>query len=165
VSTSVQPRWSDCLPPLVLFLLSLGFVVVGFSYNAASRSVPELIGGAMLVLTALDVASRSPTTLGRVLVRWLNPAGLSEGHETSPGLRRRQAMAMAGMVGFGAAMVWLGVLVSVPVFALAAIWLGGRRGVVFSVVVAAATTLLIWALFTPLLGLALWPGILFGGDW
>lgn len=165
MSASVPPRWSDCLPPLVLLLLSLGFVIVGFSYNAASRSVPELIGGAMLVLTTLDVVSRSPTRLGRLLVRWLNPAGLSEGHETSPQLRRRQAVAMAGMVGFGSAIVWLGVLVSVPVFALVALRFGARRGIGFSLLVAAVTTLAIWALFTPLLGLQLWPGILFGGEW
>ena len=165
MSPMPHPRWSDCLLPLLMLVLAAGFVAMGFSYNADSRAVPELIGGAMLVLAAVDLVSRTPTASGRVLLRWLNPAGLAETQPTGRAIRLRQCIAILGVVAFGMLLVWFGVLPAVPVFVLIAIRFGARRGWRSSLAMAVLTTGLIWALFVPLLRLDLWPGVLFGGEW
>ena len=155
--------------PGALFVLAMGFLLMARGFPPASRMVPEMIGGAMLVLSALDMASRSATAGGRALAGWLNPAAPDTRHDVGPAghqpVRSRQLLALGGLMGFVALIVLVGVLPSVPVFVTLAVRFGGRRGWTASLLAAAIVTLLIWLLFALLLRLDLFPGLLLGGDW
>jgi hypothetical protein len=69
------------------------------------------------------------------------------------------------MLVYLAAMLLVGVLPTVPVFMLVALRFGAGRGWLVSVVGAAGMVLLVWAVFARLLGLEIFPGLLFDGDW
>ena len=161
--TPQAQSWAACLPPAILFLLALGFVVLGYGYAGQAATVPLLIGWSMLLLTALDLASRLPIRAGATLLRWLNPAALTDSAAAAP--RARQVIAIGGAIGFVALMLLTGILIAVPVFVCVALRFGAARSWLFSLLLAGLTTLFIWALFTPLLGLDLFPGLLFGGEW
>jgi hypothetical protein len=156
----------EYLPPAVLWLLSVAFLVGAYGFNPASAAMPILIGWVMVVLTALDLVTRMRGRLGDLLARALNPSSLSEVHEpASPGRAVRQLVVVATLLVYLAAMVLVGVLPTVPVFMLLALRFGARRGWLFSLVGAAVMLLLVWAVFARLLGLEIFPGLLFDGDW
>ena len=153
--------------PGALLLLAAGFTAAAAQYSPASRAVPQLIGGAVAVLCVLDIVSRSATAVGRHIATWLNPAGLAEMAADKPvGAKRgRQSVALGGIVVFTLALVLVGVLPAVALFCLVSLRAGGGLGSRASVLTAAAITLLAWLLFAILLRLALFPGLLFGGEW
>ena len=156
----------DFLPPLLLGVVSVGFLVIGYGFSADSGAMPILIGWAMIVLTGLDLLTRLRTPLGDALARALNPSALTETAEPRQPFRTvRQLVAVGAVLLFVAAMVLVGVLASVPVFMLVALRFGAGKSWLFSVVGAAVMLLLVWAVFARLLGLDIFPGLLFDGDW
>jgi len=161
VRQPISTRWRDRAPPALLFLLALGFLIIAYGFDAASGQVPRLIGWSMVVLTGLDLASRSGGSYGRAFARWVNPEAKSRA-AVQPAIGR-QIVAVAGIVGFVTLLILVGILPSVPAFVLAATRFGGRRSWIVSLSAAAGATALIWALFSALLRLALFPGLLFGG--
>lgn len=159
--------WTEYLLPVLLLVMAAGFTLMSSRFSPASRAVPQLVGGAMLLLCALDLVSRSGTGPGRRVMAWLNPAGLTEGTEDS-GIRRRlrrQGLAVGGIAGFVLALVAAGILPAVAVFCLCALRLGAGLGWPRSLVAAAGIAGMVWVLFGVLLGLDLFPGLLLGGEW
>jgi len=156
----------EFLPPALLFLLSAGFLITAYSFNPSSAAMPILIGWAMLILTALDLATRLRTPLGDAIARALNPSSLVETPETPiPRRTLRQSIAVAALVLFVTAMVLIGVLPSVPVFTLIALRFGAGKTWLFSLIGAVSMVVLVWVVFARLLGLDIFPGLLFDGDW
>jgi hypothetical protein len=158
--------FAEYLPPAILCLLSVGFLVAGYGFNAASGAMPILIGWAMVVLTSLDLITRLRVKAGDLLARALNPSSLDRTNEPAvPQQAVRQLVVVAGLLVYLAAMVLVGVLPTVPVFMLVALRFGAGRGWLFSLVGAAGMVVLVWAVFARLLGLAIFPGLLFDGEW
>ena len=154
---------AEYLFPALIWLLTLGFLLLAFRFSPLSREVPVLVGWVTLGLTTVDLFSRTRIPAAQALVRLLNPGvRAAEGKPPSPA---RIAMAIGGVVGFVAALVLFGVLYAVPVFLFAALRWGGRCRWATSTVIAALVTAFIWGLFAGLLRLELFPGLLFGGDW
>jgi hypothetical protein len=159
-----SPR--EVLPPAVLCLLSVGFLVVAYGFNPASGAMPVLIGWAMVVLTFLDLLTRLRVPLGDMLARALNPSSLAATHEAAVPLQAvRQLVAVGTILLYLASMLLVGVLPTVPVFMLLALRFGARRSWLFSLVGAIVMVVTVWAVFARLLGLAIFPGLLFDGDW
>jgi hypothetical protein len=153
--------------PVALLALAAGFMAVAEQYGAASRTMPQLIGGATMLFCALDIISRSGTLWGRRIAAWLNPAGLTDAGpiaERHRPQRRRQWAAVGGVAGFTLALVLAGLLPAVAAFVALALRRGAGQGWRNSLMTAAAITLLVWLLFAVLLRLVPFPGLLLGGD-
>jgi hypothetical protein len=158
--------WVAYAVPLVLLALAAGFVAAAAQYGAASRTVPQLIGGATMLFCALDIISRSDTLWGRRIAASLNPAGLADASpvaERHRPPRRRQAAAVGGIAGFTLALVLAGLLPSVAAFVTLSLRCGAGQGWRSSLLTATAVTLMVWLLFAVLLRLVPFPGLLFGG--
>lgn len=150
------------LPAFVLMLLTAVYLATAYGYAPESRIMPVLVAWSMLVLLALDLASRTRTRLGRAVTRWLNPA--AAGEEYGPRYpASQQVAAVLWLAGFAAALVLIGVLYAVPLYIVASLRLHGRRSYFFSLAAAAGVTLIVWLLFSVVLRLQLYPGLLFGG--
>jgi hypothetical protein len=156
------PRWAGYATPVALLTLAAGFTAATAQYGAASRTVPQLIGGTTMLFCALDLVSRSDTLWGRRLAAWLNPAGRAKDGPGAGSHWRRQAAAVCGVAGFTLALVLLGLLPAVAAFMTLALRYGARQGWRISLLTAAAVTLMVWLLFAALLGLMSFPGLLFG---
>jgi hypothetical protein len=159
--------WAAYAAPVVLLALAAGFIAAAEQYGAASRTVPQLIGGATMLFCALDIISRSDTLWGRRIAAWLNPAGLTDAGPVAKRHRpqlRRQGAAVGGIAGFTLALVLVGLLPSVAAFVALALRYGAGQGWRNSLLTAAAVTLMVWLLFAVLLRLVPFPGLLFGGD-
>ena len=155
---------TDYLPAAALLLFTATYLVTASGYSAESRAMPVLVAGAMLALLLLDLTSRTQTSLGRALTRWLNPAAAQGDAEPADrGLVRRQVAAALWLVGFAAALVLIGVLYAVPLYVFASMRLRGGRSYPVSLAGGLGMTLLLWLLFTALLRVPLYPGLLFGG--
>ena len=148
------------VPPLVLWLLSLGFLLMGGRLAHGAGAMPVLVGSAMLVLTSFDLATCLPGGLSAQLRALLNPARPRRHSAARPALVGCALVVLVsgGLVGFG-------VMASVPLFVLVALRFGADRDWSFSLAGAAIVTLAVWLLFARLLGLTLFPGLLFGGEW
>lgn len=150
------------LPALVLALLTAGYLATAYGYSPDSRIMPVLVAWSMLVLLALDLASRTCTRLGQALTRWLNPAAAWD--EDGPRYpASQQVAAVLWLAGFATALLLIGVLYAVPLYIFASLLLRGRRSPLFSLVAAGGVTLIVWLLFALVLRLQLYPGLLFGG--
>lgn len=154
----------DYLPALGLLIVTAVYLAVAYGYSPVSRAVPVAVGWAVIVLVGLDLASRTQTRFGRSLTRWLNPAADPVQTATQPHYSAsKQIAAILWIVGFTAALVLIGVLYAVPLYIFASMRLRGRRPYLACVAVCAGTTLFVWLMFSVVLRLELYPGILFGG--
>lgn len=152
------------LPALALFAITLGYLATAYRYNPDARAVPAGVAWVMLVLVALDLVSRTRTPLGNTLMHWLNPAGDEEKKDRGPHYSAlKQVGAVAWVGGFAAALVLIGILYAVPLYVFASLLLRGKRPLLVAIGFAAAATLGIWILFSVVLQLELYPGLLFGG--
>lgn len=155
---------TDYLPALVLWVATAGYLATAYGYGRDSRLMPVLVAWAMLVLVALDLASRTDTRVGRALTRWLNPAAdpaKSAAHARYP--LSKQAAAVLWLAGFAAALVLIGVLYAVPLYVFGSMRLRGRRSYLLSLAGGAGAALFVWLLFAVVLRIELYPGLLFGG--
>jgi hypothetical protein len=156
----------DWVFPGLVFLLALGFLVKSHTLSSDTGEVPTLIGWMTLLVTSIDLFSRLQIPAGEALGRILNsnvrkrPA--EEGRDrTSNG---RVVVAVTGIVALVAGLVLVGVLYTVPTFLFIALFWGGGRRLAASLLLAVAVTGLLWGIFTGLLRLELYPGLLLAGS-
>ena len=155
---------TDYMPALGLLLITVGYLVTAYNYNPDARAVPAGVAWVMLVLVALDLVSRTHTSAGVTLMRWLNPAGDPANQKDVkryPVLKQIAAVAWVG--GFAAALVLIGILYAVPLYVFSSLFFQGRRSLPLCIGVSAAATAMIYLLFAVVLRLELYPGMLFGG--
>jgi len=155
---------ADYLPALGLLLLTIGYLATAYGYSPDARAVPSGVAWVMLVLVILDLISRTRTSIGTTLMHWLNPAGDPEAmkdHKRYPVLRQVGAVLWIG--AFAAAMLFIGILYAVPLYVFASLYFRGGRPLIVAAAVSAGATAMIWTLFVAVLGLQLYPGMLFGG--
>jgi hypothetical protein len=155
---------AEYLPALGLLALTILYLATAYQYSADARAVPAGVAWVLMVLVILDIVSRTRTTIGITLMHWLNPAGdpdkLAERkHYTAA----KQIGAVLWIAGFAAAMVFIGILYAVPLYVFASLYFRGKRPLVVSAGIAAGATAMIWLLFVAVLGLELYPGVLFSG--
>jgi len=98
-------------------------------------------------------------------MRWLNPAAPAGQGEVEADGRPpvRHASAVLWLVLFATLIVVIGILAAVPIYLFAALrWRGGRpyRACIIG---AAGATLFVWLLFSVVLRIVLYSGLLFGG--
>jgi hypothetical protein len=164
VKTVLGTPVTEYLPAFGLLLLTIVYLITAYTYDADARAVPAGIAWVMLVLSTLDLVSRTRTGFGATLMHWLNPAGDAdklEGHKRYPLLK--QINAILWIAGFAAAMVLIGILYAVPLYVFGALYFRGGRPLLLCVLVSAGATSMIWLLFAVVLRLELYPGVLFGG--
>jgi len=153
---------SDYLPASGLLVLTILYLATAYTYPPDARAVPAGVAWVMLVLVILDLVSRTRTAVGTVLMHWLNPAGDADKmleHKRYPALK--QIGAVLWVAGFAAAMVLIGILYAVPLYVFSSLYLRGRRSLLLAAGVSAGATAMIWLLFVAVLGLELYPGVLF----
>jgi hypothetical protein len=154
----------DFLPAIAAAAIASVYLATAYGYSPDARAAPLLIGWCVIALAVLDAASRTQTTAGRTLTRWLNP-GAVRPHggavHTHPPIR--QIAALAWIISFVAAFALIGAAYAIPLYVFAATrWRGGRP-VLVCAISAAGTLAGVWLLFSRLLHLELYPGLLFGG--
>jgi len=155
---------TDYLPALGLLVLTLGYLATAYQYSPDARAVPAGVAWVMLVLVGLDLVSRTKTAAGLTLMHWLNPAGDPDKMaDRRPYTALKQIGAVAWVFGFALAMLFIGILYAVPLYVFASLYFRGRRPLLMAVGVSAAATAMIWLLFVAVLGLELYPGMLFSG--
>ena len=149
----------DYLPAFGLLLVTAGYLWIGSGYKPEVRAFPVGVAWVMVALLALDLATRTGTRAGRALLRWLNPAA-AEPQVQPPA---RQIAAVLWVAGFAALLLIVGILQAVPLFVVAALRFRARLGWGACVLGAAGATFFVWVLFSALLRLSLYPGLIFGG--
>jgi hypothetical protein len=155
---------SDYLPATGLLFITIFYLATAYTYEPEARAVPAGVAWVMLVLVILDLVSRTRTSAGIALMHWLNPAGDAgkmADHKRYPALKQIGAVLWIG--GFAAAMVLIGILYAVPLYVFSSLYFRGRRPLWLATGVAAGATAMIWLLFVAVLGLELYPGVLFSG--
>jgi Tripartite tricarboxylate transporter TctB family len=156
---------TEYLPAFVLLMLTAVYLATAYQYAPESRIMPVLVAWCMLALLTVDLVSRTETPIGQNLTRWLNPSSDRGGHGHAAAYSaHRQFIAVLWLAGLAALLLLIGVLSAVPLYLFAAIYWRGRRGMLTSLAVAGGMTLVVWLLFTGLLHLQLYPGLLFGGS-
>jgi len=155
--------------PLVEYLPALGFLGftiiylgLAYSYEADARAFPSGVAWVMLVLTLLDLVSRSKTSAGALILRLLNPASLKDaparGLEIHP---KKQIFAILWIFGFAILLFLVGILYAVPLYAFVSMRFRSKLSYVLSISVAALITLAIWLLFGVALRINFYPGVFF----
>lgn len=155
----------EYLPAALLLVLTCAYLAIAYRYKPDSRAMPVAVAWAMIALVGLDLAARTRTWTGERLIRWLNPAAdaaQASRHKDYPA--GKQLAAMLWILGFAAALVLVGVLYAVPLYVFASMRLRGGRSSLVCLAAAGGATLVIWLLFSVLLRLELFPGLLFGGS-
>ena len=153
----------EYLPALALWLLTALYLQAAYHYKPDVRAFPAGVAWVMLAFLTLDLVSRSQTRLGGALMRWLNPAAPTHPVEAETPAPARQVAAVLWLVAFVALMVLVGILAAVPAYLFAALRWHGRRSYRACALGAAGATLFVWLLFSVVLRIALYPGLLFSG--
>ena len=164
--TILGQRWTHYLPPLVMLAIASGFLVMTYQLPVTARAMPSLVGWAGMGLAGLDLVSRTGGKLGRSLMKALNPAGLQAGDEQvaeAPSGRWPLVTGIGLVVLLVSAFILAGVLIAAPLTIFTALTIANRRQLVSNLVIAGGTTGVIWLLFSVLLRLHLYSGVLFGG--
>jgi hypothetical protein len=163
VKTRFAQHWTRYLPPLVVLAVTAGFLVLTYRLPPAARAMPVLVGWAALVLASIDLVSRTHGRFGHALMKALNPAGLKEEEAEAPAGVWALATGIGLVVLLLTAFLLLGVLIAAPLTIFTALIVANRRELISSLLIAGGATAIIWLLFSVLLRLHLYPGLLFGG--
>lgn len=155
---------SSYLPPAILWLMAAGYLILAGQYEEQSRMMPLLIGRVMLVLATLDLVSRSKTPIGQTLLRWLNPAAVNVELTHGRPDARREFGYILWIMAFVIGLILVGMFVAVPIFLLVSFSVLGRRTIIESVLLTAVVSAAVWMLFSLLLHLQLFPGLVFHGQ-
>ncbi len=150
----------EYLPALGFLLFTVIYLGLAYSYEADARAFPSGVAWVMLVLTLLDLVSRSKTGVGATILRLLNPAGQDEdparGIEVHP---KKQIIAILWIFGFAILLYLIGILYAVPVYAFVSMRFRSKVSYFLSISVAALITLTIWLLFGVALRINLYQGV------
>ncbi|MGC1300764.1 MAG: tripartite tricarboxylate transporter TctB family protein [Caulobacteraceae bacterium] len=160
----MRPDVLRFLPAAVCWLFSAGFLAMTYTLPPAARAMPLMVGWCTLGLATLDMASRLKGKLGEALMRTLNPAGLKPEPPDTVSGRYALLSGIGLVVLLVTAFLLFGALVAAPVLIFAALMIANRKEWLLSLAIAAGSTLVIWLLFSVLLRLQLYPGVLFGGS-
>jgi hypothetical protein len=155
----------EYFPALAAAVAAAVYLMAAYGYSPDARAAPLLIGWSVIALAVLDALSRTATPIGATLTRLFNPVAThrrgSAGQATYP--LTRQLSAIAWIAGFVAALALIGAAYAIPLYVFAATRLRGKRPWLACAISAAATLAGVWLLFSRLLRLELYPGLLFGG--
>jgi hypothetical protein len=150
----------EYLPALVMLAVTIGYLMMAYTYTVQARLFPVPVGWLMLLLLALDLVSRTKTPIGETLTRLLNPAAEVEGAEPRfPVLR--QLSAMFWVAFFTAALVLIGIMYAVPLYVFGSMRFHGKKSYLTSLIAAVCVTAFTWVLFVFALQVELYPGVLF----
>lgn len=153
-----RPSLTAYAPSAAAWALTCIYLATAYTYRSAPRAMPLLVGWAVWILLALDLAALSPTRFGRALTSWLNPA-----RETPETGRRgfvRQVTVLGSVGLLAASFALLGVLASVAIYVFGMIRYFGRRSPLLAALAAAALTSFVWVVFVRLLHIELYGGLL-----
>jgi hypothetical protein len=155
-------RLLNLLPPLVIGLLAIVFIVQAHGFKPASATVPILIGWTVLILALIDLATRLDGAVGLFMNRLFKPTKSlgTKVHEAGIAL---QVTAIASIALLVAGFLLLGILPSSAIFVVLALRFGARTGWVAALLSGLGIAALVWGVFAALLGLDLPMGILFDG--
>jgi hypothetical protein len=158
--SALQPNMAvrTIYPPLLLALLTAGFVVWSYSYSPTSRMVPLVVGYVTLALLALDLVSRLNNRAGEV-VRIAAGADFSNLEMDRTPESSRELRAAVWMAAAVLAVLVLGHLVAVPLLVIVWMRLNGGRSWREALTAAAATGLFIYIVFELLLSYELYRGV------
>lgn len=152
----------EYLPALGFLLFTLLYLGLAYSYEDDARTFPAGVAWVMLVLTLLDLVSRSKTGLGITLLRLLNPAaeggGPARGIDIHP---TKQIIAILWIFGFAVLLVLIGILYAVPIYAFVSMRFRSGLSYLLSISVTALITLAIWLLFGVALRINFYQGVFF----
>jgi hypothetical protein len=158
----------DYLPALAAAAAAAVYLATAYGYSTEARAAPLLIGWSVMALAGLDIVSRTQTAVGTTLTRWINPVaarpGAGAGHRQTAYPLIRQLAAIAWIAGFVAGFALIGAVSAIPLYVFAATRIRGHQPWLVCAISAAATLFGIWLLFSRLLHLEPYPGLLFGGQ-
>ena len=150
----------EYVPALVMVAITIGYLVIAYTYSVQARLFPVPVGWLMLLLLALDLVSRTKTPTGETLTRLLNPAAATEGEEERFPIFR-QLSAMFWVAFFTAALVLIGVMYAVPLYVFGSMRFHGKKSYLTSLIAAVCVTAFTWVLFAFALQVELYPGVFF----
>jgi hypothetical protein len=148
----------EYLPALGLLVFTTLYLIVAYRYKPLVRAFPAGVAWFMLAILALDLLSRTETRFGRAVARWLNPSATAGRREGNP------VPAILWLAGLALLLVLIGIYAAVPIFVFASLRWRGRRGYGMCLLTAGAATAFIWLMFSVLLRLSLYPGMLVGNS-
>ncbi len=151
------------VPALVVWLFTVGFLVMTYQLPVAARSTPGLVGWVTLGLASLDLLSRTGGDFGRGLMRAVNPAGLNDRPDKVDHTRIDLLSGLGLICCLVVSFIVFGVLPATAIVIFGALAFAYRTQLLMDAAIAAAATLGVWLLFAMLLRLQLYPGLAFGG--
>jgi uncharacterized membrane protein len=151
---------SSIYPPIVLAVLAALVVYAAQAFGPTARQLPTLIGTITLILALLDLVSRLPGTPGRLL-RLALGAGFQERELDFEPAWRAELAEIAWLAGVIAAILAVGLLVTIPVFVFAYSRLQGDWPLWLSALTAGAVVTVVALVFEVALDYELYRGLLF----
>lgn len=152
----------EYLPSLALAAITVIYLVTGYGYSPIARAIPVGVAWVVLALLGLVLVSRTKTAFGTALNQWLNSRqdiAAVAAHAHRP--LGTELMAAAWVVAAVLMMFLIGIFYAVPTYVFLSIAIRGRRPLWVCAATAAAAALMVWVLFTLVLQLELYPGLLF----
>lgn len=156
VPAKIRSAW----PPLILGAMAAGVTLWAQRYGPVPRLLPTVVGVSLLVLCALDLASRFDTRAGAVLRATLGAdfRNREMGHDP---VLRAELVQIGWMAGCILLMLAIGILPTVPVFIALYMRRVGGRPWIASILAGLAVLLFVTVVFEMLLDYALYRGLLF----
>ena len=158
-------HWKNLSAALLVLFASIVFVFWARTYSGESRTMPELVAWATIVLASIDVLIQFDTAPSRWLRRLVSAKRIvewkMEGEENAT--LGSVLWAVGWVAGYTVVLYFFGFLIATPIYVLLYMIFHGGHSVRNSVLTAAGTTLAIWLTFEVLFKYPLYPGVLFGG--
>lgn len=152
----------EYLPSLALVAIAVIYLITGYGYSPDARLIPVGVAWMVLALLVLVLIARTKTAFGTALHQWIN-AGQDNAAAAEPAHHPvgAELIAAAWVVAAVLMMFLVGILYAVPIYIFLSIAIRGRRPIWVCAVAAAAAALTVWILFTLILQIELYPGLLF----
>jgi hypothetical protein len=146
-----------------LFAFSIGYFWMSFGYPRDAREVPQLVGAALVTLSALDLVSM--TNLG--VARWLrriNPTSAPDAEHPKSEVGR-ELKAGGVVLGFVVLIYLVGVIAAIGLYVAGSMLILGRMRLLTCIVTAALVAGFCYVLFDLALDIDLYRGVILSVAW
>jgi len=157
-----QPNMARLIPPVIMILVGLGFLIWSYTYDPEARLFPVIIGWTWIILSGLDIVASSHTKIGNLVSAFFTGQMVaSNDDEHTEQSIKKTIISIVWVIAFIGAVYFVGFLPVIPLYVFLFAVMQGKKPIMLGAIAGAATVTFVWLVFAVIFNYPIFKGIFF----